>query len=156
MLRLLFFRPGGGKSDGAKLQKRSAPALRVLFGRAWSRRLPLEGDMLFGPRPAALSGTASFLLQDCADRVWAWASAGAPSACFCLLGKGSFLPRFRGNACCLFCVCVTSGSLCRKGGAGGTRAFACSGQPTERKNASSDAFGRGVLRLPGRWGRKKS
>ncbi len=70
MLRLLFFRPGGREEGRAKRQKRSAPALRALFGGVRASESGVEGDILLGTRPAALGGTAvSFLLQDCAERV---------------------------------------------------------------------------------------
>lgn len=70
MLRLLFFRPGGGNSDGAKLQKRSAPVLRGPFRQSVESASAVEGDILLGTWPAALGGAAvSFLCWNCAERV---------------------------------------------------------------------------------------
>lgn len=155
MLRLLFFRPGGGERAGRSCKNALLRPCGPFSAECGHRSLADECDILLGTWPAALGGAAvTFLRWNGAERVWAGAIVGAPSVCFSPAREGLFPASFlRGCSRPVLCLRACREPLPKRR-AGGTRVFACSGQPTERKNASSDAFGRGVLRLPGRWAEK--
>ena len=151
----VFFSAGRRDEGRGESATTLSPGLRGRFFAAEpgeGRRLPFGGGGLVWDGPAALGGTASFLRQDCAERVWAGAAPERLPPVSLLRGKGSFPPCFRGDVRCLFFVCVTSGRAFRKqcSTLSPRRGSACSGRRGAQKCLLRCVRKRRFLCLPGR------